>query len=75
MILAGNGDGPKRHQESHAFVLRVRLDPMPGEGQRSALRIRLERVQDHRVWHFDTIDDLLDELRQRLAGIVHRSPI
>ena len=61
--------------ESQAFVLRVRLDPRPGVARAAALRIRLERVADRRVWHFDAIDPLIAELRSCLDTIVRQSPI
>jgi hypothetical protein len=74
-MVAGAMGSTGTDAESHAFVLRVRLDPLPGMARGPALRIRLERVADHRVWHFDAIDPLIAELRSRLETIVRQSTI
>jgi hypothetical protein len=60
--------------EVHSFVLRARRDPQPGPRSARALRIRLERVEPHQVWHFDNIASALDELRISLEHIAGNTP-
>ena len=60
--------------EVHSFVLRARRDPQPGRRLAQALRIRLERVEPHQVWHFDNIASALDELRINLEHIAGITP-
>ena len=55
--------------ESHAFVLRVRLDPLPGGASSPALRIRLEDIARGDVRHFSDIAGALDHLRTCLEAI------
>jgi hypothetical protein len=60
--------------ETHSFVLRARRDLPPGSQPAPALRIRLERVETHEVWHFGDVASALAELRSNLETIASFTP-
>ena len=67
--------GKHAESESHAFVLRVRLDPLPGGTSDAALRIRLEDIARGDVRHFSDVASVLDHLRTCLEAIVGRTSL
>jgi hypothetical protein len=67
-------DGEAGRSEGHTFVLRARRDPQPGPRSAQALRIRLERVEPHQVWHFDDIASALATLRVSLEQVAGDTP-
>lgn len=60
--------------EIHSFVLRARRDPQHASQPRHALRIRLEQIEPHQIWHFGDIASALAELQSRLEIIAGALP-
>ena len=57
--------------DAHAFLLRVRLDPMPGPASLAHPRIRLEHINGQTIWNFSDIDSALVRLRSCLETVVN----